>query len=324
MRRRICLVLMLALCMVGCANEGEKENLGEKNEVGSLNVKVESDITKRTEVSKDEPTPIPVVTDVPKTTPSEDVYVGSEGEICTDTAIFIMPKLVSSGEITGYAQGTTKFLVWKYAPSGIKTVNEYKFAIMDCHGEYESEYFSYDEYIENPQQIVCLGSNIFEVTKVDSKVLYHNIERGCVFFLDNKYIIKNGFYDGYAVGYVNQAAYAEAKGKNGYSYHELVLIKDNGEVIKTPLYFRNGVQGGKYVEVNVGLYNEGYFFLENAFYDLNWNKVLDFGDMEVTNAPFFDGGCCWLEYKEANSIWGVYMDTEGQFLEEPSKLYDVQ
>ncbi len=260
-------------------------------------------------------------------------------ELSIDTELGKIKQMINDGTITGYVRGETKFLVWKYAPMGINSTKDYKFAVVDYKGDFETDFYSYDEYIENPQNIKHIGGDIFRIVYDEDfrKYLCHNTEKRRCFWYDGKYDIIEGFSEGYALaGY---GFYVDKDERNSYSYEYIALISDEGEVIETQLryyYFSGRIkdnyygysyydrygEGGLSCYTNIGKYSNGYFFLGNIFYDINLNPILNLGEMELVNQPYFTGKYCRIEYVDSGAVWGAYMDINGNFFEAPRKLYD--
>ena len=111
-------------------------------------------------------------------------------------------------------------------------------------------------------------------------------------------------------------------------YYNLVILDEYGNSFETPLNYKiqitfNVWERSMKTYSKVGRVSENYFFFEDAFYNLAVEKVLDLQGVEIDNRPYFEDGCCWIEYRDSGALWGAYIDIHGNFLGNPMKLYDL-
>ena len=275
-------------------------------------------------------TPTPTKTNTPTPTPViiEELDEGYVFSLMSDVADKLMG-MENRGEISGYKWGTSKFLVWKYASTNITGPKVYKFAIMNCLGEYETEFMEFEKSVENPEIIECLGQNIFKLFTKDGLIECYNADIDIYFSYSSQCSLFTEFSDGYALGYLNDTFRYE-EGKNSsimYIYKDVVFLSEFGEMKGTSLEYKYCMKAGSHNTTTTypvaGKYSDGYFFLDNKFYNINSEIVLDIGAEKVANEPYFDEGCCWIEYEDSGAMWGAYIDIKGNFLAEPGKLYDL-
>ena len=267
---------------------------------------------------------VPMPTSTPTPTPKQvSVVELDEGyvfSLMSDVADKLM-EMQNRGEISGYEWGTSKFLIWKYASTNITGPKVYKFAIMNCLGEYETEFTEFEMEIEYPEyNIEGLGNDIFKLRDKDSVVNCFNAKTYEYFSYPSQCRILAPFSEGYAVAYLFDTMWQKKdQYYKNHIYFDVGLVDENGKVYNMHLtYEYDGYHNGA-----IGKYSEGYFCYGDAFYTKNAEKVLDLSSVDVTNEPYFDNGCCWIEYRDSGAMWGAYIDIKGNFLAEPTKLYDL-
>ena len=349
--KRICAVLFVSVFItmfVGCKEDIQVNNTLESSVKVPKETKrpTEEDMSETTVVSKPTVKPEQFETseliETPKATGKLEMVEESDNReylisCACDTLISKMPRMVDSEEIAGFVQGETKFLVWKYSAMGINSTKRLSFAVLNHKGNYETDFFSYDEEIKYPNYIECVGSNVFRIISEDSKVMYHDVENKRIFWVDSTCRIIEGFSEGYALVTLGGRECIDRE-KSVFGF-KVALLNSNGEIKETPLYYYwfldisksrdtykgyiKQYDGGNYYESNVGKYSKGYFFLNNVFYDINLNPILDLGNLVLVNNPYFAGKYCWIEYEEGGAVWGAYMDINGNFAEEARKMYDM-
>lgn len=269
-----------------------------------------------------------------ESTPAEE-YTSTDKEYLSSIALGTectkIGQMMEDGTIDGYVLGYTKFLVWKSVATGIGSVGETQYAVLNHNGDFEGDFFSYD--VET-YRIEHFGSDVFKIgyNGTGTEILYHNLITGKTFYVPFFPNMPEGFSDGFAIA----LSLEEVKDDDGY--YEVILIGDNGDIIRTGVYWC--CYGYRWTDkmspvINgIGRYGDGVFLVsdavrsgksdrKNAFYDKNGTKVLDLGDVELNNDPYFVDGYCWIEYVDNGSVWGAYMDINGNFVSGPDKMYDV-
>ena len=130
--------------------------------------------------------------------------------------------------------------------------------------------------------------------------------------------IDTNFNDGYAV-----CTYFDAYYKNAYGYEvknisltkNVVLLGKTGRIHQTEIK-------DTYVD-RVGMYSDGVFYCNNAFYDIASNKILDLSGKNYgtvyTNrygiyAPYFENGVCTLITQKNGKYWTFEIDKSGNML----------
>jgi len=253
-------------------------------------------------------------------------------------------QMVEDGTIDGYVLGETKFLVWKSAATGINSVGKYEFEILDHNGAFEREC---DVEGIDADYVEHLGSDIFKVGYNNGNMyLCYNAMTEEVFYLDGQLRIHEGFSEGFAIATSSGADYfytVDISWDRSAICSEIILVGDNGDVTRTGIYWKistgglwdtNSVNWFREKINGIGKYGNGVFLVSdvysnsklgtpnNGFYDKTGAKVLDLGNLDINNEPYFDGEYCWIEYKSNGFVWGAYMDINGNFVGEAAKMYE--
>lgn len=129
---------------------------------------------------------------------------------------------------------------------------------------------------------------------------------------DDRFNRVTAFNDGYAIGIY------ENKYRNGFDYWLALLDKQGNMTVSE-------IDVGKnyyWFTDRPGIYSDGLFYHDNAFYDINFKKFLDlsgkgWGNIYVKQdiyAPFFQDGICRLITEKNGKYWIFDIDKSGEII----------
>lgn len=181
----------------------------------------------------------------------------------------------------------------------------------------------YDDF-----SITHIGDNMFYLSlEIERKSAYYYINpfspisftTNSVLSDEEDYISRyTNFNDGYAVCTYFDAYYTNEYGnkvKNTALKKKIVLLDKIGRIHQTEIE-------NSYIDM-LGMYSDGVFYCNNAFYDIASNKILDLSGKNYgtvyTNrygiyAPYFENGVCTLITQKNGKYWTFEIDKSGNML----------
>lgn len=249
------------------------------------------------------------------------------------------------GEECNAVWGETGALAWKYVEATFDERAYYatSFAIdasdMPGHGAWDAmrvfnwhKWYGWDEF-----NIEHIGDDMFLFTgKAYDQYTYYYIngsggitfeERSWLSDADDSFYRSTDFNDGYAMGvYRNKyQTYWYGYLKNNTEYKIAALdeygnMKESDIVIDETTYILE--------DLRPGLYSDGVFYFNNAFYDIEFNEVLnlrnkDWGriyEEEYGYRPYFQDGVCTLITLKNGKYWKFDINKEGEMISEAEEF----
>jgi len=249
------------------------------------------------------------------------------------------------GEECNAVWGETGALAWKYVEATFDERAYYAtaFAIdasdMPGHGAWDAmrifnwyKWYGWDEF-----HVEHIGDDMFWfIGQAYGQYTYYYINGGDgISFEDRSWLsdAEDSFYrstdfnDGYAMGvYRNKyQTYWYGYLKNNTEYKIAVLddygnMKESDIVIDETTYILD--------DLRPGLYSDGVFYFNNAFYDIEFNEVLnlrnkDWGriyEEEYGYRPYFQDGVCTLITLKNGKYWKFDIDKEGEMISEAEEV----
>ncbi|MBP3567949.1 MAG: leucine-rich repeat domain-containing protein [Lachnospiraceae bacterium] len=140
---------------------------------------------------------------------------------------------------------------------------------------------------------------------------------------DDAFYLKTNFNDGYAIGIYKDSYDKYSETLHGYyktfTDYKIATVDLNGTISVSDIDESNSA---------VGIYSDGLFYYGNAFYDINFSKVLDLSENGWGNAnteysiPHFENGICRLITYKNGKYWTFEIDKSGNMLTEVEE-YDT-